>query len=182
MLPSSRCDVSQIAPMRYICLASCFALLCPSAACLAEENGKSGILRPGDVIMFQAAPNAFHFDSSPEHVKYSWLLGVEWQRLTNWLAGYAYFNNSFGQKCHYLYGGKSWQLGQSDSGWYLKVTAGLIEGYREPYNNKLPVNPNGIAPVIVPGLGYRYERFNVQMNLLGAQGLMVTVGYDFYRR
>jgi len=168
--------------MRQAHLASCFALLLPTAACLSAEAAEGDFLKPGDVIMIQGAPAALHFHSSPEHVKYSWLVGAELQRATDWLAGYAYFNNSFGQKSHYVYGGKSWTVGESDSNWYVKLTAGLIEGYREPYKDKLPVNPNGIAPVIVPALGYRHDRFNLQVNLLGAQGVMATVGYDLYRR
>jgi hypothetical protein len=168
--------------MRRARLALCFALLLPATACLSAETGEWDILKPGDVIMIQGAPAAYHFHSSPDHVKYSWMIGTELQRGTDWLAGYAYFNNSFGQKCHYLYGGKSWTLGESDSNWYVKVTAGLIEGYKDPYKDKLPINPHGIAPVIVPALGYRHDRFNVQVSLLGAQGLMATVGYDLFRR
>ena len=156
-------------------------LLLGAATCHAVEPEESGFLRPGDVLMVQGAPGVIHFESSPDHVKYSWLVGLEWQRSDNWLAGYAYFNNSFGQKSHYLYGGRSWQLG-ADSNWYLKLTAGIIEGYREPYEDKIPINHNGIGAAIIPGLGYRYERFNVQASLLGIRGIMFTIGYDLYRR
>jgi hypothetical protein len=159
----------------------CFVLFLPSAMCLAGAE-ETGIMRPGDVLMIQGSPTAIHFDPSSEHTKYSWLVGIEWQRASSWLAGYSYFNNSFGQKCHYVYAGKTWQLGKNDSSWYFKLTGGVIEGYRDPYEDKLPVNFNGIAPAIVPGLGYRHDRFNIQTNLLGVRAIMITVGYDLYRR
>ena len=148
---------------------------------IAAGAAEADLLSPGDVIMIQAAPNTFHFHPSDEHVEYSWLVGVEWQRASRWLAGYSYFNNSFGQKCHYLYGGKLWQLGESDSNWYVKLTGGLILGYKDPYEDKIPVNSNGVGLGVIPGLGYKFNRFNVQLNLLGTAGLMVTVGYDLIR-
>src|SRR5450759_3423341 len=100
----------------------------------------------GDVLMIQAAPGDIHFDSDPAHAKYSWLVGAEWQRQAHWLAGYYYFNNSFNQKSHDLYAGRWWPLSENGTGWYVKLTAGLIVGYREPYENKIPFNHNGIAP------------------------------------
>jgi hypothetical protein len=168
--------------MRHAYAFLCFALFLPGATWSATQGEESVFLGSGDVLMVQGAPGVIHFESSPDHVKYSWLVGVEWQRPSNWLAGYAYFNNSFGQKSHYLYVGKSWQLGERDSSWYFKLTGGLIEGYREPHEDKLPINHNGIGPAIIPGLGYRHDRFNVQTNLLGIRAVMITVGYDIYRR
>lgn len=157
------------------------AVFAQLAVVFAASAAESDILPPGDVIMVQAAPKVFHFHSSAEHVKYSWLVGVEWQRASDWLAGYSYFNNSFGQKCHYLYGGKSWPLGERDSSWYFKLTGGVIAGYKDPYEDKLPVNSNGVGLAIIPGLGYRINRFNIQTNLLGVNGVMITFGYDLVR-
>ena len=159
----------------------CHAVFAQLAVVLTASAAESDILAPGDVIMVQAAPKVIHFHSGTEHVKYSWLVGVEWQRASDWLAGYSYFNNSFGQKCHYLYGGKSWPLGERDSSWYFKLTGGVIAGYKDPYEDKLPVNSNGVGLAIIPGLGYRMNRFNIQTNLLGVNGLMITFGYDLVR-
>lgn len=109
------------------------------------------------------------------------MLGVEWQRASHWLVGYTYFNNSFGQKSHYLYGGKWWSLRESDPSWYFKLTGGLISGYKEPYQNEIPFNHYGVAPVLIPGLGFKSGRGNVQLNLLGNTGMMITFGYDLIR-
>ena len=167
--------------MRLARLVCRLAVAAQTAISVAAGAAESDLLSPGDVIMIQAAPNVIHFHPSDEHVKYSWMVGVEWERASRWLAGYSYFNNSFGQKCHYLYGGKWWPIGEIDSKWYFKVTGGLIIGYKDPYEDKIPINSNGIGPAIVPGLGYRFNRFNVQANLLGVSGLMITVSYDLFR-
>lgn len=150
-------------------------------ACLAAEAAETGLMTPGDVLMVQVSPYSLHFDEGPEHTGYPWLVGVEWQSRSRWLAGYSYFNNSFNQKCHYAYGGYTFPLGENYRNWYIKLTGGLIVGYKEPFEDKLPVNYNGIAPVIIPGLGYKSDRYNVQLNLLGANGFMLTFGYDLLR-
>lgn len=131
--------------------------------------------------MVQAAPGLIHFRSSPDHVRYSWLVGAEWQHSSRWLAGYSYFNNSFGQKSHYVYGGHWWPITEGNPNWYFKMTGGVLAGYKDPYENKIPFNHKGIAPGLVPGLGYKTGRFNLQLNLLGAAGMMLTMGYDLVR-
>lgn len=134
-----------------------------------------------DVLMVQAAPDAIHFRPDSGHAKYSWLVGGEWQRPSRWLAGYAYFNNSFDQKSHYIYGGRWWPLHEGDPGWYFKLTGGLILGYKGPHEDKIPFNHNGVAPGLIPGLGFKAGRANVQFNLLGTAGMMITFGYDLPR-
>lgn len=153
-------------------------------ALLAAGGVRADIFVPGDLLMLQAAPGAIHYSSSPDHAKFSWLVGLEWQSPERWLVGGAYFNNSFDQKCQYYYVGKSWTLDFiSDNEFfkssYFKLTGGLLLGYKEPYEDKIPFNNNGVAPGIVPGLGYKYENLNVQLNALGTAGLMFTFGYDF---
>jgi len=162
-------------PLRAALWTAAFALLAsgPSLAQSEEQSGR---------VMLQFAPGVIHFNSSPDHVDYSWLVGAEYIWPKRWLVGYAYFNNSFGQKSHYAYGGYSWVLNGNDTRyWYLKLTGGVVIGYREPYEDKIPFNNDGIAPGIVPGLGYQYDHFNVQVNLLGSAALMVTFGYDVLR-
>ena len=162
-------------------------LICPLAAAahittsIAAGAAETSFLSPGDVIMIQAAPTVIHFHYSEDHVKYSWLVGVEWERSSHWLAGFSYFNNSFGQKSQYYYGGYSWRFSERNPNWYLKLTGGLVVGYKDPHEDALPYNYNGYGPAIIPGLGYKWNRFNAQLNFLGANGLMVTVGYDLFR-
>ena len=148
---------------------------------LAAHSARSDIFEEGDLLMLQAAPGVIHFNSDPEHTKYSWLVGLEWQSSSRWLVGASYFNNSFNQKCEYFYFGKSWPLDFISDKVYFKLTGGLLLGYKEPYEDKIPFNNNGIAPGAVPSLGYKYGDFNVQLNLLGGAGLMFTVGYDLLK-
>ena len=56
----------------------------------------------------------------------------------------------------------------------MKWTAGLLYGYREPYENKVPFNHNGFSPAIVPAVGWQFEnKYTVQLNFLGLNGAML---------
>jgi len=140
------------------------------------------LLGPGDTVMVYAAPDSIHFHPRDTHTKYSWALGAEWQRPSRWLAGYSYFNNSFGQKSQYYYGGMWWPLGETDQRWYLKLTGGVLVGYEYPYEDQVPYNHNGVSPGIIPALGYKMNRYSVQLNLLGFNGMIITFGYDLIRK
>ncbi len=171
-------------PLRYPRLREflCFVVL----TLLMVGNARSNLLEEGDVLMVQVAPDAIHFNSSPEHADFSWLVGLELQFPSRWLVGASYFNNSFDQKCQYFYIGKSWSLdfindNEYFKNSYFKLTGGILLGYKEPYEDKIPFNNNGVAPGIVPGLGYKFGDFNVQMNLLGGAGIMFTFGYDLIK-
>jgi hypothetical protein len=142
-------------------------------------GAQAGVFTDGDdVLMIQGSPDVIHFDPSPEHTDHSWLIGIEWQAGNRWLAGWSHFNNSFDQRCDYIYVGKSWTLDSVSPNLYVKLTGGVVLGYKEPYEDKIPFNNDGVAPGIIPAIGYKYERFNAQVNLLGTAGLMITVGFD----
>jgi hypothetical protein len=158
-----------------------FAIAAAMMHALAADATTSVDDASGDVLMIQFSPYTMHYNESSDYVGHPWLVGLEWQRNSRWLVGYSYFNNSFDQKCHYVYGGYSFPLGENYRNWYIKLTGGLIFGYKDPYEDKLPFNNNGIAPAIIPGLGYKFDRFNVQANFLGKSGLMLTIGYDLRR-
>jgi len=153
---------------------------------LAAGSARASLFEKGDILMVQVAPDAIHFNPSPEHADYAWLVGAELLFPSRWLVGAAYFNNSFDQKCQYYYFGKSWPLDFiSDNDYfknlYFKLTGGVLLGYKEPYEDKIPFNNNGVAPGVVPGLGYQFGDFNVQLNLLGGAGLMFTFGYNLIK-
>ena len=105
-----------------------------------------------------------HFDPEPDHVNDQNLIGVEALFQNQWLAGLAVFDNSFGQPSQFLYMGRSWQLFGSDY-WHVKLMGGLLHGYKEPYEDKIPLNGLGVAPAIVPALGFRYKWFIAEANL-----------------
>jgi hypothetical protein len=119
-----------------------------------------------------------HFDPEPDHVNNQKLWGVEAVMKNQWALGFALFDNSFGQNSEYLYIGKRWQLWGSKL-WYFKLTGGVLHGYKEPYEDKIPLNDLGFAPVIVPMLGFRYKYFVTEFNLAGNAAAMITAGVIF---
>jgi hypothetical protein len=119
-----------------------------------------------------------HFDPDPAHVNHQKLLGVETQMENNWVFGLAAFDNSFGQNSQYLYAGYKWDLFGS-SLWYFKLTGGLLHGYKEPYEDKIPLNGLGVAPAILPTLGFQYKFFVAELNLAGTAAATITAGIAF---
>ncbi|MDD2321942.1 MAG: hypothetical protein PHO83_18005 [Geobacteraceae bacterium] len=157
------------------CLVACaFLCLMPSAV-LAEKAPE------GSLVAVHFSPYVVHFSSNPEHNSYPWFVTLEWESASQWEIGGAYFKNSYHQPCGYIYGGKRWIFGPREQHLFLKLTAGAIIGYFEPYENKLPVNADGIGLGIIPAIGYKYQRASTQFVLLGTSGFMVTIGYDIWK-
>ena len=119
-----------------------------------------------------------HYDPDPDHVNDQNMLGFESETGLNRVWGLAIFDNSFGQESQYLYLGQKWRAFDSDR-WYYKLTGGLLHGYKEPYEDKIPFNDLGVAPAIIPGLGYRNKSFFAEFSQLGLAAGMVTVGFVF---
>lgn len=119
-----------------------------------------------------------HFDPDPEHNNDQNLIGIEAVFANDWLTGAAVFDNSFGQSSQLVYVGRTWPILHSKY-WYFKLTGGLLHGYTEPYEDKIPFNGLGIAPAIVPSLGFRYRRVLVEANLGGLAVVTFTAGVRF---
>lgn len=119
-----------------------------------------------------------HFKPEDYHVNKQQLVGVEARYDRDWVIGAAFFDNSFGQSSEFVYIGRSWWLGRSNH-WYGKLMAGLLHGYEEPYEDKIPLNGLGIAPAVIPALGFRYRSFVIEANLGGVSTLTVTAGLSF---
>ena len=178
-LPIRRCACAAA------CLARVFAFLVflslpPAFA--AEERISKAPSSPQGTVTILGSPKVVHFDPDPEHVDWSWLVGIEWKQPdSRWHFGFSYFNNSFGQKSQFYYAGYTWKLGENYPNWYVKLSGGLIYGYKEPYEDKVPFNHNGYSPGLFPALGYKWDRWSVQLVTLGTAGAMVTLGYDVIR-
>ncbi len=151
------------------------ALLCSGQSVAYDwTDGFNVGAREGDRYNLIVSPYAQHFRPSPEH-DYVWLVGAERERSDGSLAGAAYFSNSFGQPSAYIYPwGKTFRNLVDDAPVYVKLTAGLLYGYKDPYENKIPFNLNGFAFAIVPALGWEFSgRQQVQLNFLGLNGVML---------
>lgn len=119
-----------------------------------------------------------HFDPEPDHVNDQNLLAIEAGFANAWIGGLALFDNSFGQNTQFLYAARHWPLFQSDH-WYAKLMGGLMHGYKEPYEDKIPFNGLGIAPAILPALGYRNGLFVGELHIGGLSVVTLTAGMRF---
>jgi hypothetical protein len=124
-----------------------------------------------------------HFFPSPVHVNRNHMVNLEWQtsghtmlNADRALIGGAALKNSFGQPTEYLYVGQKWDVHENV---YLKLTAGLLHGYKDPYQNKIPLNHYGIAPVIVPSIGLRFRQFSLESIFLSNRAVMLAIGVQF---
>lgn len=130
------------------------------------------------MLTVKIAPAVYHYSSDPDHNNQPWLVGLEWERSDLWNMGGMHFRNSFDQPSQYLYVGRRWFPDTLPSQVYLKLTGGVMLGYKEPYDDKIPFNHrSGVAPAILPAAGYQLERMRLQLVPLGTAGLMVTFGF-----
>ncbi len=118
-----------------------------------------------------------HFSPSPDHTNRQDLLGLERNEASGLLYGGATFRNSFAQRSFYGYVGKRFDSRRYPL--YLKVTGGLLKGYKGRYRDKIPLNRQGIAPVIIPGAGVQLGVVSAEAVLLGASAAMINVGLRF---
>jgi hypothetical protein len=119
-----------------------------------------------------------HWSENPNHNDTQKLINFDFVTTKNWIYGFAAFDNSFGQPSQYVYAGYSWDLFGTD--WaYVQVSGGLLHGYKEPYEDKIPFNSLGIAPAIVPSFGVRYKRVFSEIQILGGAAVTWTAGFSF---
>lgn len=121
------------------------------------------------------SPYTYHFHPSDEH-EYVYAIGVIKRLEGNWIVGGSYFSNSFGQPSGYIYIGQRYENLPGFEKWYLQWNAGILYGYVEPYEDKVPFNVNGFSPGFVPSIGYKFtDRIWAELDLLGTSGLMFTL-------
>jgi hypothetical protein len=180
--PRRRAPRRPVRALQTITVAAALAL--PSLAPVAAQ---AQLLADGDQLRLTYGPWAYHFSESDEHVRFNHLLGVELltTRWTFWKAdratvGFAAFDNSFGQFSQYVWYGLEWDLTRFAGGdVYANVTAGLLHGYKEPYEDKIPFNSAGVAPVIIPSIGIRWGRFSLLATVLGTNGFLFGGSWIF---
>ncbi|HYP84424.1 hypothetical protein [Variovorax sp.] len=149
------------------------------APALRAEEAASPLIPTADGWELVISPYAYHFSHSPEH-KHVYLIGLERQRADNWLWGGAYFSNSFGQDSGVGYVGYMWNNVFDIPALYFKLVAGIMYGYKEPYEDKVPFNHNGWSPVILPSVGWRFTpKDSVQVVLLGGNGMLFSYNRRF---
>ncbi len=148
---------------------------CPRA--LAESNAPAPARdKQWDLTL---APYAYHWTHNPEH-RPVFLGAIERHVNGDRFCGLALFRNSFGQPSAYIYVGQQWNHLLGNPQLFAKVSAGLIYGYKGKYQHKIPFNDYGIAPAIIPSLGYSFTRNDsAQVMVLGTAGLLFSYGHSF---
>ena len=118
-----------------------------------------------------------HFDTEQAHTNNQNLIGIEWWAANNWIMGAAAFKNSFGQPSQYVYVGKIWRPWDRVPLVHVKLTGGLLHGYKGEYKDKVPFNSDsGIAPVLLPSIGLSGKRFTTDLVIFGTAGALLTIG------
>lgn len=162
---------SIVRPRAAACL---FLLTCVSMA-------HAGVFEKGDRVMLEFGPYVAHRIDNNGHNQWPHLVGLEYESGLHWLGGAAAFRNSYYQDAAYVYAGRRWFLDSMSENLYIKLSAGLVYGYKEPYEDRLPVNDNGWGLGIAPALGYQFGRANAQIVFLGTAAVIFTFGYDLWQ-
>ncbi len=128
-----------------------------------------------------SAGSYIHFSPNPEHTDKPIITAFEMHKDNGWFYGISLFNNSFDQFSQYVYVGKTFKSDRASlQNWHLKLSGGLIYGYKDEYQDKIPMNGLGIAPGLLPSIGYKRadSRWGIDMSLLGSSGMALTVSFD----
>ncbi len=129
--------------------------------------------------LVQTSAYTTHFHDNDTHNNHQHLLNLEYQRADQWLIGGSTFDNSFGQPSQYAYIGRLFRPLDATPLLHFKLTGGLIHGYKGQYKDKIPLNSQGVAPVIIPAIGLSGKHLSGEVNFFGVAGLMVTMGILF---
>ncbi|MGK0162531.1 sn-glycerol-3-phosphate transporter [Pseudomonas mosselii] len=143
-------------------------LLLLSTPLLATETGS---------WYLQTSAYTKHWQHNPDHNNHQELVGIERHMASGYLWGGATFLNSFDQRSYYAYYGRQWTNDKYPV--YAKLSGGAIQGYKGEYDDKIPLNHLGVAPVIIPSFGTFYGPVSAELVILGNAAVMINVGYRF---
>lgn len=161
-------------PNTRACIVALLALCTVWSASAPATEQRGGI----DHWRVQTSVLTRHFDPEPEHNETQKLINLEAWRDARWHVGAAVFQNSYDQPTQYVYVGYLWPIGERGR-FYWRLTGGLMHGYKDEYQDKIPFNGLGIAPAIVPSVGVRYRRAFSEVQFGGTAVAMWTAGVRF---
>jgi hypothetical protein len=162
----------------YMLTTGAFAQSPPSSPPAPPAPQAEGVAEPWrtDRFYFETSLYTRHFSNDPAHVDKQKLVLGEWNITEQWLVGASFFDNSFGQPTQYVYGGWRYRPFEQLQPFYVKVSAGLTHGYKDQYRDKIPFNHSGIAPIVIPSIGYCFSRVCSELVLFGGAGMLITLG------
>ena len=129
-----------------------------------------------NVYRLQFSPYTHHYTFDAAHRDVV-MIGLEKESPEADLIGITLFRNSFGQESVYVY---PWGGVYRGIGGFrpvsFKWTAGLIYGYVDSFQNKVPLNYKGFSPGLIFGLAYEFRRgWSAQVNFLGTAAAMFEI-------
>lgn len=157
-------------------LAFLFAVAIPAQA--DEDTKPATAYSPYNLILSTSVATR-HFHPQPEHNNHQELINLEWNYDKNYIVGGAAFKNSYNQDTQLVYWGAKFRPLDSTPDLYLKVVGGLLHGYKGEYQDNIPFNKYGTAPVILPAVGYCYKHVCSEVIVFGTAGAMWTAGVRF---
>ena len=121
-----------------------------------------------------------HFSDDDDYEGPPLFAGIEYHRPDRWLAGLSIFNNSYGQLSQYAYVGKTWHPWRARPGFRVKLSGGIVQGYRGEHYDVLPIRWGGRWGLgVVPAVGYQHGDLGFDVALLSSSGLLFIVGHQF---
>lgn len=135
----------------------------------------------GDRVVYTLNTTVYtrHFYDNAHHNNYQHTIDLERWQANGWLQGGAILRNSFDQPIQYVYLGRAWRPLDSFPAAYIKLTGGLVHGYKGEYRDKIPLNHYGVAPALLPSIGLSNKYFIGEVLLFGTAGFLVNVGVVF---
>ena len=135
-----------------------------AAALTSVPLAQAQWLGPDDRIRVAYTPKVFHLSDDDDYVDWNHIVALELltPRHTFWNAdrthfGVSVFDNSYGQFSQSIYAGLEWDWRPWRGGTvFWSLSPGLIHGYKEPHENKLPLNRAlGVGVTLVPAIGWQ---------------------------
>ncbi len=149
-------------------------LLLLAANASAQSTPSTDASTSGMKYTLQLSPYSFHWRKKEPEDRNVYLVGIEREHSNGKIDGLAYFSNSFGQDSAYLFPwGGVYKNIYGIPKLSFKWTAGIIYGYKPPFEDKIPFNVKGFAPAVIPALSYEFRPgWSGQVNMLGVRGFM----------
>ena len=121
-----------------------------------------------------------HYDEEDDYEGPPLFIGIEFHRSQKWLYGFSAFQNSFGQFTQYAYVGRVFRPWENHPTWHIKLTGGVLQGYRGRNHDTLPIRWGeswGLGGI--PTIGTQKERYGYDVAFLKESGLLFLFGYRF---
>ena len=154
-------------------------IACASAGAHSQAAAPPPEAPSGDIWRLIASPATLHYHYNEDH-RHVYMLGVERQWAGGFVLGGTWFRNSFGQPSAYAYAGRRFNNLTPYEPLFAQLTAGVLYGYKAPFENKVPLNHNGWSPGAVASVGWQFTPMaSAQLNFLGNAALMLQFSLDF---